>query len=81
MRKISVRKNSGGNIFGGKNFGDFLPDFGVIFGESPKNFGGTKFGEKYSVEKSWQLFTQYLIEITESFDVNRTKKSITLILV
>ena len=51
MRKISVRKNSGGNIFGGKNFGDFLPDFGVIFGESPQNFSGTKFGEKYSVEK------------------------------
>ena len=51
-----MRKNSGGNIFGGKNFGDFLPDFGVIFGESPKNFGGTKFGEKYSVEKILATF-------------------------
>ena len=45
-----MRKNFGGNIFGGKNFGDFLPDFGVIFGESPQNFGGTRFGEKYSME-------------------------------
>ena len=51
-----MRKNSGGNIFGGKNFGDFLPDFGVIFGEWPKNFGGTKFGEKYSVEKILATF-------------------------
>ena len=51
MRKISVRKNFGGNIFGGKNFGDFLPNFGVIFGERPKNFGGNNFGEKFSVEK------------------------------
>ena len=50
MRKISVRKNSGGNIFGGKNFGDFLPDFGVIFGESPQNLGGQNFGEKFMVE-------------------------------
>ena len=45
MRKISVRKN-----FGGKNFGDFLPDFGVIFGESPQNFGEQNFGEKFLVE-------------------------------
>ena len=50
MRKISVRKNFGGNIFGGKNFGDVLPDFGGIFGESPQNFGGQNFGEKFLVE-------------------------------
>ena len=51
MQKISVRKNFGGNIFGGKNFGDFLQDFGVIFGEISvgsillKNFGGKNFGD------------------------------------
>ena len=66
MRKISVRKNFGGNIFGGKNFGDFLPNFGVIFGERPKNFGGNNFGEKFSVEKI--LVTFYPV-----FDWNSVK--------
>ena len=51
MRKISVKKNFGGNIFGGKNFGDFLLDFGEIFGECPKNFGGINFVKKFLVEK------------------------------
>ena len=55
-----MRKNSGGNIFGGKNFGDFLPDFGVIFGESPQNFGGHNFGGKFSVEK---ISVTFFIEI------------------
>ena len=51
MRKISVGKNFGGYIFGGINFGDFLLDFGVIFGERPQNFGGINFVKKILVEK------------------------------
>ena len=39
VQKISVRKNSGGKTFGGKNLGDFLHNFGENFGESPPNFG------------------------------------------
>ena len=32
-------KKIGGNIFGGKNFGELLPYFGVNFGENRKNSG------------------------------------------
>ena len=64
-----VRKNFGGNIFGGKSFGDFLPNFGVIFGESPQNFGDF-------LPNIWLKFG----EIKDNFDVNQTKKSTTLIL-
>ena len=32
--KDMVRKNFGGIIFDGTNIGD-MPDFGVVFGESP----------------------------------------------
>ena len=46
-----MRKNFGRNIFSGKNFGDFLLDFGVIFGENPQNFGGINFVQKTLVEK------------------------------
>ena len=53
MRKISVGKNFGGNIFGGKKFGDFLLDFGVIFGEIPQNFGGIDFVKKFWWKKFW----------------------------
>ena len=51
-----MRKNFGGNIFGGKNFGDFLRDFGVIFGESPQNFGGTNFVNIFLVKKNSVTF-------------------------
>ena len=66
-----MRKNFGGNIFGGKNFGDFLSDFGVIFGESPQKFGGHSFGKQFSVEKNSVTF--YPI-----FDWNSVKLRITL---
>ena len=56
-----MRKNFGGNIFGGKNFGDFLLGFGVIFSGSPQNL--EKFGEKSLVEKFWWVSNQYFIEI------------------
>ena len=61
MRKILVRKNFSGNIFGGKNFGDFLLDFGLIFGESPQNFDRKDLGKNiwwkkhsYKIYKLWK---------------------------
>ena len=63
MRKLSVRKNFGGNIFDGKNFSDFLLDFGVIFGESPQNYNGMNFVKKFLGEKISVIFNQYLIEV------------------
>ena len=38
MQIISVRINSGGKTFGGKNFGGFLHKFGENFGEVTPNF-------------------------------------------
>ena len=53
-------------LFSVEKFGDFLPDFGEIFGESPKNFDVQNFGEKFSVEKI--LVTFYSV-----FDWNSVK--------
>ena len=55
-----MRKNFGGNIFGGKNFGDFLLDFGVIFGEI---LVGNTLVKNFERKKFRWLFNQYFIEI------------------
>ena len=79
-----MRINFGGNIFGRKNFGDFLLDSGLICGESPKILMVESCVKNLTEKNFGEFLTNISLkfgDFKKNFSANQTKKSITLILV